>query len=73
VIGCIVEIHGQAGPACQWEGLWKSRDDFLAAVGDGEGFWVTPMMGEIPDEVILKLWQKPKATKRRSTKRAKNA
>jgi hypothetical protein len=73
VIGCIVEIHGQAGPVCQWEGLWKSRDDFLAAVGDGEGFWVNPLMGEIPDAVILKLWQKPKATKGRSTKRAKNA
>lgn len=73
VIGCIVEIHGQAGPACQWEGLWKSRNDFLEAVGEGDGYWVTPLMGEIPDDVILKLWQRPTAAKRRSKRRANNA
>ncbi len=73
VIGCIVEIHGQAGPVCQWEGLWKSRNDFLEAVGEGDGYWVTPLMGEIPDDVILKLWQKPTEAKRRSKKRVNNA
>lgn len=65
VIGCIVEIHGQAGPACDWQGLWKTREDFLVAVGDGKDCWVTPLMGAIPDDVILDLWQKPKVRRKR--------
>jgi hypothetical protein len=73
VIGCLVEIHGQAGPVCQWQGLWNTRDEFLAAVGDGKSYWVTPLMGDVPDTQILELWQKPKGVKKRSKKRANNA
>ena len=57
-VGCLVEVHGQAGPVCQWWGLWKSREDFYDAVGAGGQIWVIPRMGEITDEVILSMWQK---------------
>lgn len=60
VIGCLVEIHGQAGAVCQWKGLWVSRKAFLAALGERNEYWVTPLMGDVPDEVILSLWHKPK-------------
>jgi len=71
VIGCIVEIQGQAGPSCDWQGLWKTRNDFLAAVSDGKYCWVTPFMGEVPDDVILALWQKPKFLRKRSKTNSK--
>ncbi len=72
-IACTVEIHGQGGPVCQWQGIWPTRESFLQALGKDHDYWVVPLMGDIPDDVILKLWQKPKARKSRSTKRAKNA
>lgn len=56
VIGCLIEVHGQAGPVCDWQGLWKSRDDFLDSFRSGRDLWVTPLMGEVPDNVILSVW-----------------
>jgi len=68
VIGCLVKIHGQSGPVCNWQGLWESRDAFWAALGENNEFWVTPLMGDVPDEVILSLWQKPKRAKKATSK-----
>lgn len=58
VIGCLVEVHGQSGPVCDWQGLWKSREDFLDSFRGDIYSWVTPLMGDVPDDVILSLWQK---------------
>ncbi len=64
-VGCLVEIHGQLGPACYWQGLWPSREAFWAALGKEYDYWVTPLMGDVTDEAILYHWQKPKPTKKR--------
>jgi hypothetical protein len=58
-IGCLVEIHGQSGPVCEWQGMWSSREEFLDSFSKGGKYWVTPLMGDVPDEVILSIWQKP--------------
>ena len=58
-LGCLVEIHGQGGPVCEWQGLWVSREEFLNSLGKGGKYWVTPLMGDVPDEVILSIWEKP--------------
>jgi hypothetical protein len=58
ILGCLVEIQGQGGPVCEWEGLWASREEFLNALGKHANYWVTPLMGDVPDEVILSLWEK---------------
>jgi len=42
-------------------------------LGKDHDYWVTPLMGDIPDAVILELWQKPKESKKRKKKRANNA
>lgn len=66
-LGCLIEVHGQGGPVCEWWGLWRTSEEFYDAVGDGGYNWVIPRMGEISDQVILSMWQKPK---RRGKKRA---
>jgi hypothetical protein len=73
VIGCIVETHGQGGPVCQWQGVWPTRESFLEALGKNYQYWVTPLMGDVPDEVILSLWQKPKFSKKQTAKGTKDA
>lgn len=66
-VGCLIEIHGQGGPVCEWWGLWKTPDDFYEAVGNDGFNWVIPRMGEISDQVILSMWEKKKS---RGKKRA---
>jgi hypothetical protein len=56
-IGCMIEVHGQGGPVCNWCGLWNSKEDFYASVTKDNAFWITELSGEIPDEVILSLWK----------------
>jgi hypothetical protein len=68
-IGCLVEIHGQLGPACQWQGLWPSREFFWMALGENNAYWLVTLMGDVPDEVILSLWPKPKRSRKRVTKK----
>jgi hypothetical protein len=67
-VGCLIEVHGQGGPVCEWWGLWEAPEEFYDAVGEGGYNWVTPRMGQISDQVILSMWQKPK---RRGKNRAK--
>lgn len=66
ILGCLVEIHGQAGPVCQWQGLWNTRREFLEAISVGHEYWLISEQDGIPDEVILSLWQKP--NKRKTTR-----
>jgi len=67
-LGCLIEIHGQGGPVCEWYGLWRTPEEFYDAVGDGGYNWVTPRMGDISDQVILSMWQKPKRRSKRSAR-----
>ena len=76
-VGCLIEIHGQGGPVCEWCGLWDSKEDFYAAVTRDNAFWITELRGEIPDEVILSLWKdrgspktRPKAVKKSTKKKS---
>jgi hypothetical protein len=68
-VGCLVEIHGQLGPACYWQGLWPSREAFWNALGSEFSYWVTPLMGDVTDEAILSHWQKTKRVKMPRPKR----
>ena len=67
-LGCLVEIHGQGGPACKWQGLWSTRESFWQALGENNAYWLVPLMGDVPDAVILSLWPKPKRSRKRATK-----
>lgn len=60
ILGCLVDIQGQAGAVCDWQGLWPSRESFWQALGKNHEYWLVPLMGDVPDEVVLFLWQKPK-------------
>lgn len=70
IVGCLLEVHGQAGPVCDWWGLWRSREDFYDALGTNGQIWLSPRMGEIPDEVILSMWGNP--PKKKQAKRSKS-
>jgi hypothetical protein len=72
IVGCLVEIHGQAGPVCDWWGLWKSREDFYDALGSDGQIWLSPRMGEIPDDVILSMWAKPAKKKQAKMKKSQS-
>jgi len=65
-LGCLIEFSDQGGPVCTWKGLWRTTREFYEALGDGGNTWLIPLMGEIPDQVILSMWQKPQ---RRGKKR----
>ena len=40
------------------EAVGKQRV-FISTLGKGGKYWVTPLMGDVPNEVILSLWEKP--------------
>ena len=71
-VGCLVEIHGQGGPVCDWKGLWPSREAFWNALGSEYGYWVTPLMGDVTNEAILSHWQKPKPARKRRARTPRN-
>ena len=68
IIGCLVDIQGQAGAVCHWQGLWPSRESFWQALGKNHENWLVPLMGDVPDEVILSLWQKKKRSSKQGAK-----
>jgi hypothetical protein len=72
VLGCLVEVQGQGGPVFQWQGLWPSRESFLATLSQSYDYWVTPLMGDVPDAVILSLWQETKSMRKNSSKSAES-
>ncbi len=57
-IGCLLENQGQGGPVCDWQGLFNTKEEFLNSLTQVWGFWITPLMGDVTDEVILSYWQK---------------
>lgn len=56
VIGCLIEVHGQAGPVLDWWGLYKNRDDFFRALDDSN--IILSDKDEISDERLLSLWKR---------------
>ena len=56
-VGCMIAIHGQGGPHCDWWGLWKTKESFYNAVAQSGDYWVTPLMGDVSDEAILTRWK----------------
>ena len=53
ILRCLIEVHGQGRPACEWWGLWRSTEAFYDSVCNGGYNWVTPRMSEISDKVVL--------------------
>ncbi len=68
IIGCLVDIQGQAGAVCDWQGLWPTRESFWQALGNNHEYWLVPLMGDVTDDVILSIWQKPKRSSKRGAK-----
>lgn len=56
-IGCYIEMQGQGGPAPQWCGTFKSKEEFIDFIKKS-GFVFTEEIGLIADDVILNLWNK---------------
>lgn len=63
VVGYLVEIHGQGGPAPVYCGLFKDADSFSEHLR-GLGMVLSDEIDDLSDEAILKLWKwtKPKRT-----------
>ena len=57
VVGCTVEIHGQAGAVVSWHGAFSSEESFLASFR-GVGLWLEDELAVLSDETILSLWEK---------------
>lgn len=58
VLCCTTQIQGQAGPVCRWRGLWPTRKAFLKSFTANHRYWLTASMGEVPDAVILEMWER---------------
>jgi hypothetical protein len=56
VIGCLIEMQGQLGPHCIWQGLHMTKESFLHSLAEGRAYWVTPHLEAIPDKVLLSWW-----------------
>jgi hypothetical protein len=56
-IGCLIEIHGQGGPVSYWQGVYKSKDDFLRAIRANHVVMFDEIKN-IKDEEMLSLWNR---------------
>lgn len=56
VIGCLIEIQGQLGPNCHWQGLHATKESFLHSLSEGRAYWVAPHLEAIPEKVVLSWW-----------------
>jgi|AntAceMinimDraft_1070359.scaffolds.fasta_scaffold81617_2 hypothetical protein len=67
ILGCTVEIHGQAGLVPQWHGIFADKEAFYVYLRDA-GFLLHSIADEISDVEILSLWviekKKKKISKR---------
>jgi hypothetical protein len=59
IIGCTVEIHGQAGPVPHWHGLFADKNAFYRYIREA-GFLLHSRANEISDVELLSLWPKLK-------------
>jgi hypothetical protein len=61
-IGCLMTAEWPEGPACQWQGLWLTRESFLESVIEKYGLWLVPDGEKVTDDAILELWQTSRKT-----------
>jgi hypothetical protein len=57
VIGCLMEIHGQAGPAADWWGIFKNPDEFYEELNECD-IVLLSKSELISDERLISLWKK---------------
>jgi len=65
ILGCTVEIHGQAGPVPQWHGIFTDKEAFYAYLRQA-GFLLHTFADEISDTEILSFWDVQKKKKKTS-------
>lgn len=58
VLGWLVEIHGQGGPAAEYQGAFPEKENFYQLLS-GWGLLLNTEEKNLTDEAILKLWTKP--------------
>lgn len=58
VLGWLVEIHGQGGPAPKFQGAFPEKENFYQLLS-GWGLLLDTEEQNLTDEAILKLWTKP--------------
>jgi hypothetical protein len=58
VLGWLVEIHGQGGPAAEYQGAFTDKENFYQFL-NGWGLLLDTEEQNLTDEAILKLWTKP--------------
>jgi len=63
VLAWLVEIHGQGGPAPEFQGLFSDKENFYQLLS-GLGLLLDTEEQNLTDESILKLWTKPSKPKR---------
>jgi len=63
VLGWLVEIHGQGGPAPEFQGVFSDKENFYQLLSSW-GFLLDSDEQNLTDEAILKLWTKPSKPKR---------
>lgn len=63
VLGWLVEIHGQGGPAPEFQGVFSDKENFYQLLS-GWGLLLDTEEQNLTDESILKLWTKPSKPKR---------
>lgn len=55
-MGCVIEIHGQAGPATNWWGVYETKEDFYKSSQEC-GIWIDERLNSIDDQYLLSVWQ----------------
>jgi hypothetical protein len=66
ILGCTVEIQGQAGAAAQWHGVFRTAEDFRNSLRRS-GYWATDEADRL-DTVILQQWERPKRLGKRKSR-----
>lgn len=56
VLGCKVEVHGQAGAVPIWDGIFSSRDVYLSSLVSS-GYWLGSDLDGLDDAQILAKWR----------------
>ena len=67
LLGCTVEIHGQAGPVPQWHGIFADKKTFYVYLRNA-GFLLHSVADEISDAEILSFWVIEKKKKKQTSK-----
>lgn len=56
VVGCTIEVHGQAGPVVDWVGVFPNKSTFLDTLMRS-GSWLSSRLDAVTDAEVLARWQ----------------